>query len=77
MLCLFVLQVVKKNNNMYPPTKFFSWSYFFFSIFFVYFLFHISCISICYLCFYVLFFSLIFFFHSWQHSGIGNPIGQR
>ncbi len=23
MLCLFVLQVVKKDNNMYPPTKFF------------------------------------------------------
>jgi hypothetical protein len=24
MLCLFGLQVAKKDNNMYPPTKFFS-----------------------------------------------------
>jgi hypothetical protein len=51
MICLFVLQVAKKDDNMYLMTKYFFLILLFFSNFFVSFLSQISCISVCCLCF--------------------------
>ncbi len=60
MLCLFVLQVAKKDGNMYPLTK----CFFLTLLLFFKFLNLFSLYILVYCFFYVLIFFYFFFFHS-------------